>query len=433
MSLKADLQTEPQKGNDTTRMGRISILLLLSLHLLISLSFQPSQVRAAGVPQKAKRAIASMKIEKTVFEEQGGKLVESPRQRLAEITFDAMGNVAESKIFFPKNDLLIRYVAKRDAAGRKREDGYFGSNGKQIDKRTYSYDANGRVTEISSFKEKKEPTARITIRRDASGRATERIEEDLKEKTSERETYTYRDAERTVEVQAFDEKGIALSVEKHWVNQNGDQTAFQQRRRLDPKDRSGTLFQGFTQEKSYGDEGFVTEESLTFGDILGGQHNVYEFDAEGNWTSRRAERLSRTASGNGFVPFEATYRTIAYGTETVPVTTPADPLGTQVDLLLLRFVHRGNAREKPAPGYPPQSKKNKVTGDILVPVKISESGRVLFAFGTPVQPNRQKFLDFQPLVEYSRYAAFQWKFEPSLVDGQPTEVLASITFSFQTS
>lgn len=401
---------------------------------MFTLPFQPQRVRAAGVrPTTAKRAIASIRIEKTVFDEQGGKLVESARQRLAEITFDAMGYVSESKVFFPKNELLIRYTAKRDAAGRKLEDGYFGSNGKQIDKRTYAYDANGRVTEINSFGEKKEPVARITIRRDAAGRATESLEEDLKEKKTERATYAYRDAERTIEIRAFDVKNIPQSIETYILNQNGDMVGYQQRHRLDPKDRSGTLFQGFTQEKSYGDEGFVTEESLNYGDILGGERSVYEFDADGNWTSRRIERLSRTGTGTGFIPFEATYRTIAYRAEPVAVTTPTDPLGNAVDARLLEFIHRGQARERPFPGYPTQAKKTKVTGEILVPVKISDFGRILFTFGTPVQPNRQKFLDFQPLVESSRFTAFKWKFEPSLADGQPTEVLASITFNFQTS
>ena len=194
------------------------------------------------------------------------------------------------------------------------------------------------------------------------------------------------------------------------MNANGDPTAYQQRHRLDPKDRSGTLFQGFTQEKSYGDEGFVTEESLNYGDILGGERSVYEFDAEGNWTSRRTERLSRTDAGTGFVPFEATYRTIIYRAEPVEIATPADPLGSHVDSLLLRFIHRGHARDRFFPGYPPQSKKAHVSGEILVPIKISEFGRVLFTFGTPVQPNHQRFRDFQPLVESSRFTAFKWNF-----------------------
>jgi hypothetical protein len=413
-------------------MNRISALCLLFLLSLIALPVQSQRVRAAGV-RPPKRAIASIRIEKTVFNEQGGKLVESPRQRLAEITFDATGFVTESKIFFPKNDLLVRYAAKRDAGGKKIEDAYFGGNGKQIDKRTYSYDANGRVTEILSYGEKKEPVLKIAIRRDAAGRAVERIEEDLKEKTTERATYAYRDAERTVEVRAFDEKNIPQSVETYILNLNGDLVGYQQRHRLDPKDRSGNLFQGFTQEKSYGDEGTVTEESLTYGDILGGEHSVYEFDPEGNWTSRRIERLSQTSAGTGFVPFEATYRTIAYRAENVELAPPADPLGNYVDSLILRFVHRGSARERPFPGYPTRAKQTKVMGDILVPVKISDSGRILFTFGTPVQPGRQRFLDFQPLVESARFTAFKWKFEPSLADGEPTEVLASITFSFQTS
>lgn len=413
-------------------MNRISALCLLFLLPLIALPVQSQKVRAAGV-RPPKRAIASIRIEKTIFNEQGGKPVESPRQRLAEITFDTMGNVAESKIFFPKNDLLVRYAAKRDASGKKLEDAYFGGNGKQVAKRTYSYDTDGRVIEISAFEEKKEPVVRITIRRDAAGRAVEFLEEDLKEKTTERATYAYRDAERTVEVRGFDEKNIPRSVETYILNQNGDAVGYQQRHRLDPKDRSGNLFQGFTQEKSYGDEGFVTEESLTYGDILGGERSVYEFDAEGNWTSRRVERLSRTDAGTGFVPFEATYRAIAYRAENIELAPPADPLGNYIDSLLLRFVHRGSARDRLFPGYPTQAKRTKITGEILVPIKISDYGRVLFTFGTPVRPERQRFLDFQPLVESSRFTAFKWKFEPTLADGQPTEVLASIRFDFQTS
>lgn len=413
-------------------MNRISALCLLFLLSLIVFPVQSKKVRAAGV-RPPKRAVASIRIEKTVFNEQGGKLIESPRQRLAEITFDAMGFVTESRIFFPKNDPLVRYSAKRDAVGKKLEDAYVGGNGKQIDKRTYSYDAAGRVTGINAFEEKKEPVVKITIRRDAAGRPVERIEEDLKEKTTERATYAYRDAERTIEIREFDEKNIPRSVETYILNLNGDLVGYQQRHRLDPKDRSGNLFQGFTQEKSYGDEGFVTEESLTYGDILGGERSVYEFDAEGNWTSRRVERLSRTDAGTGFVPFEATYRAIAYRAENVEIAPASDPLGNFVDSLLLRFVHRGSARDRLFPGYPTQAKRTKITGEILVPIKISDFGRVLFTFGTPVQPGRQRFLDIQPLVESARFTAFKWKFEPSLADGEPTEILGSIRFSFQTS
>ncbi len=412
-------------------MPRLSVLLVLSLLFAAGWPGSIRNVQATQAGSKPKRVISSIVIEKAIFEEKEGKAVEMPRRKFVEATFDAKGNVVESKIFFPKTDLFLRYAAKRDADGKKLEDVYFEANGKQAGKRTYAYDANGRVSEILSVREKE--NVKIVIKREASGRITEIAENDLKEKTSERTTYVYRDAESVIEAHEFDEKGIPKSTDGYKFDAEGRLAIVQQLHRLDKEDKSGALYPGLIDQTSFGPRGVPVEEFLSYGDMTSRERHLYEFDAEGNWITRRTELAVPTKSGEVFVPFETTYRTIVYGSEAPSEKTVKDRSGDFIEAKTLRFGLRGRATDRRVPNYPPQSKNAGLSGYILTAVKISETGRTMFAFGEPVRFDRQRINEYQPLIQSSREAAFSWKFNPTLSDGMPATTKGEITFSFNTS
>lgn len=411
-------------------MRRLPIL--LSLIVLFAPAWPGSirNVQATQAGSKPKRIIASMVIEKGVFEEKDGKAVEMPRRKFVEVTFDANGNVVESKIFFPKTDLFLRYVAKRDADGKKLEDAYFEANGKQAGKRTYAYDAEGRVAEILSHLARKDEKFKIVIKREASGRITEIIENDLTEKKSERTTYLYRDAESVIEAREFDEKGIPKTTDGYKFDANGRLAIVQQLHRLDKEDKSGTLYPGLIDQTSFGPQGVPVEEFLSYDNVINHERHLYEFDADGNWTTRRTELAVPTKSGEVFVPFETTYRTIVYGAEAPAEKSVKDRFGDFIERKTLQFTLRGGAQYRRVPDYPVESRKNRISGYILTSVKISETGRTMFAFGEPSRFNRQRIGEYQPLIQASRTAAFLWKFDPTPSDGIPATIKGEITFTF---
>jgi hypothetical protein len=390
-------------------------------------------VHATQAGSKPKRVISSMVIEKAIFEEKDGKAVEMPRRKFAEATFDAKGNVVESKIFFPKTDLFLRYVAKRDADGKKLEDAYFEANGKQAGKRTYAYDAEGRVSEILSNLAWKDEKFKIVIKREASGRIAEIVENDLKEKTSERTAYLYRDAESVIEAREFDEKGISKSTHGYKFDAEGRLAIVQQLHRLDKEDKSGALYPGLIEQTTFGPQGVPVEEFLSYGDVTSHERHLYEFDADGNWTTRRIELAVPTKSGEVFVPFETTYRTIVYGNEAPTEKTAKDRFGDFIESKALKFSLRGRAYDRRVPDYPPQSKNAGLSGYILTALKVSETGRTMFAFGEPVRFDRQRINEYQPLIQSARAAAFSWKFNPTLSEGMPATTTGEITFSFTTN
>lgn len=411
-------------------MSRLPILLVILLLFVPGWPGSLRNVQATQAGPKPKRVMASMVIEKAVFEEKDGKAVESPRRKFVEATFDTKGNVIESKVFFPKTDLYLRYAAKRDADGKKLEDAYFEANGKQAGKRTYTYDANGRVSEILSVIEKNDKKIKIVIKRDSSGRIVEVVENNLKEKTSERTNYTYRDAESVIEANEFDEKGIPKATEGYKFDADGKLAIVQKLHRLDKEDKSGTLYPGLIDQKAFGPQGATIEEFLSYGEVTSRERHAYEFDSDGNWTSRRTELGVHTKTGEVFVPFETTYRTLIYGNEPSPENGVKDRLGDFIERKILQFALRGNPNERRFPEYPVQSKKAGISGFILTPIKISETGRTMFAFGEPTRFNRQRLGEYQPLIQASRAAAFLWKFNPTLSDGMPAAIKGEITFAF---
>jgi TonB family protein len=81
----------------------------------------------------------------------------------------------------------------------------------------------------------------------------------------------------------------------------------------------------------------------------------------------------------------------------------------------------GKALKKSYPKYPKEAKKARVTGGVAVWVLVDEKGKVVKAEAVSGDPL---------LHEAAVKAAHKWRFEPTLLFGQPVKVTGHITFNF---
>lgn len=79
--------------------------------------------------------------------------------------------------------------------------------------------------------------------------------------------------------------------------------------------------------------------------------------------------------------------------------------------------------EKTTPKYPPEAKKEKVSGPVVLEILIDTEGRVTEARAANEADPR--------LVKAAVEAVKQWKFKPVLKDDKPVVVKAKITVNFQ--
>ncbi|MDQ1559606.1 MAG: periplasmic protein TonB [Pyrinomonadaceae bacterium] len=84
-------------------------------------------------------------------------------------------------------------------------------------------------------------------------------------------------------------------------------------------------------------------------------------------------------------------------------------------------VLNGKAISKPQPAYPPIAKAARASGTVTVQVTVDESGKVISARAAGGHPLLQ-----QAAVQ----AAYQARFSPTLLSGQPVKVNGVITYNF---
>ncbi len=84
-------------------------------------------------------------------------------------------------------------------------------------------------------------------------------------------------------------------------------------------------------------------------------------------------------------------------------------------------VLNGKAISKPQPPYPPIAKAARASGTVVVAIIVDESGKVTSAKATSGHPLLQ-----QAAVQ----AAYQARFSPTLLSGQPVKVSGFITYNF---
>jgi periplasmic protein TonB len=105
-----------------------------------------------------------------------------------------------------------------------------------------------------------------------------------------------------------------------------------------------------------------------------------------------------------------------------PAPTPAPaPQRSSGPVALPSSVLTGKAISKPAPPYPAIAKAAGVQGPVAVQVLIDEQGRVVSAKATSGHPL---------LLQAAAQAAYQARFTPTLLGGQPVKVTGVITYNF---
>ena len=85
-------------------------------------------------------------------------------------------------------------------------------------------------------------------------------------------------------------------------------------------------------------------------------------------------------------------------------------------------VQSANLISQVAPIYPPLAKQARIQGEVVLEAVISREGDV----------SNLKVVSGHPLlVEAALTAARQWKYRPTLLNGQPVEVVSQVTVPFK--
>jgi protein TonB len=85
-------------------------------------------------------------------------------------------------------------------------------------------------------------------------------------------------------------------------------------------------------------------------------------------------------------------------------------------------VLNGKAISLPKPAYPPIAKSAHASGTVVVQVTIDETGKVISA----------KAISGHPLLQQAAVqAAYQARFSPTQLSGQPVKVTGQINYNFQ--
>jgi TonB family protein len=151
--------------------------------------------------------------------------------------------------------------------------------------------------------------------------------------------------------------------------------------------------------------------------------------------SEQVDRLNRRLAENGFVP--APFSLGAEPTTPVLADVPPSP-DTKTDWLeawLDRFerVLRGGISENPddfqrrlvnspKPSYPALAQRAGLQGFVKLQVRVKKDGSV----------EVQKLLEGEPaLADAAITAVKQWRAKPASINGQPVEVISTVTFNFQ--
>ncbi|HEX8128358.1 MAG TPA: energy transducer TonB [Pyrinomonadaceae bacterium] len=106
---------------------------------------------------------------------------------------------------------------------------------------------------------------------------------------------------------------------------------------------------------------------------------------------------------------------------TVEELPPPPPPPSSVNAPVSGGIINGKALSKPAPVYPSVAVVSNVSGMVVVQVLVDESGRVVTAEATSGNPL---------LREAAVDAAFQARFAPTRIKGQPVKVSGTVTYNF---
>jgi periplasmic protein TonB len=102
-----------------------------------------------------------------------------------------------------------------------------------------------------------------------------------------------------------------------------------------------------------------------------------------------------------------------------PVATPTPAPKPRAPIS--QGVLNGKAISKPTPPYPPIAKAARASGQVVVQIVVDESGKVISAKAVSGHPL---------LLQAAVQAAYQARFSPTLLSGQPVKVSGIITYQF---
>ena len=109
-----------------------------------------------------------------------------------------------------------------------------------------------------------------------------------------------------------------------------------------------------------------------------------------------------------------------WGTSRIPTPSAAEAFPSSQSNVMTQAL----AIHKVQPTYPDGAKKRKVSGSVVVEVRIDEKGKVSSADRVSGDPE---------LENAALEAARQWKFTPATLHGRPIQVIQRITFQFSLS
>ena len=104
-----------------------------------------------------------------------------------------------------------------------------------------------------------------------------------------------------------------------------------------------------------------------------------------------------------------------------PPVPDANPTGNNRAKIINGGIINGKAIYLPKPAYPVEAREKRASGTVSVQVLINEDGKVIFACAVS---------GAKELHQTSEAAAYQSKFSPTLLKGQPVKVSGIITYNF---
>jgi len=100
-----------------------------------------------------------------------------------------------------------------------------------------------------------------------------------------------------------------------------------------------------------------------------------------------------------------------------PVPTPVKPKPQTLTSIMLV----SKAISLPKPAYPPMAKAIGAEGSVAVQILVDEQGKVISAQPVSGHPT---------LLSAAKQAAFQARFTPTVLNGQPVKIQGVITYNF---
>jgi len=125
-----------------------------------------------------------------------------------------------------------------------------------------------------------------------------------------------------------------------------------------------------------------------------------------------------TGTGGGVVGGTGTSPIVNTGDEPPP---PPKPTPAPKRAPVSGGVLNGKAVSKPNPTYPPIAKAARASGTVVVQITVDESGKVVSARAVSGHPLLQ---------QAATQAAYQTRFSPTMLSGQPVKVTGTISFNF---